>query len=627
MEGTQAKKRLTRIWLWISLALMLVSMIGASLVQTSGGNVTIRDFQLVVSNGKKINAQIYIPNDASAEHKLPLVIAQHGSQHNLEMQDMNMVELSRRGYIVISSDAFRHGSSTAGTNITREEAFSNVIYMVDYASEFLNIVDTDKIGLVGHSMGAAIVTTTLQHFVTQEALGLGENKIAAALEIGYDPSYTPYTIEGVDHPVLADSDWGVIAGKYDEYFFRQEDVGNNPARILESAAALAFVQQVDPAAVGPVVDGKIYRGQINGQEYIRAFYQNPEIHPQNVFSTKTAADVVDFFYESLGTPAGHEVIASSNQVWVMKQVFNLLGLIGILLFLFPFASWIIDSVPYFASLKATKMPPAAPALNTGAKKSAFWVTYVINLALPAVLAMPVMHYWIGKESFAPSTATKWFGIGALNEVAVWSIVVGVCLLAITLLNSFIFGKKFGIQTDSWGVKISLSDLWKSLLLAVMTFGAACLILFFADFAFNTDFRFWLVAMRVFTVDKALYLIAYVPAFMFFYLVNSLMVNGCNRVEGMPDWLVTLISCFANAVGIAVLISIQYIVYAKTGNFVFNAMRTHNLFPFVVLVPVATIITRAFFKKTGKIYLGSFTIALLYTILCISQFSANMSVLP
>ncbi|PKM79084.1 MAG: alpha/beta hydrolase, partial [Firmicutes bacterium HGW-Firmicutes-13] len=167
MEGAKANKRVVRVWLWICVAFMLISMVGASLVQSSGGNVIIKDFQLVVSDGKKINAQIYVPKDASAEHKLPLVIAQHGSQHNLEMQDMNMVELSRRGYIVISSDAFRHGSSTAGTNLSRAEAFSNVIYMVDYASEFLDIVDTDKIGLVGHSMGAAIVTTTLQHFVTQ----------------------------------------------------------------------------------------------------------------------------------------------------------------------------------------------------------------------------------------------------------------------------------------------------------------------------------------------------------------------------------------------------------------------------------------------------------------------------
>ena len=95
-------------------------------------------------------------------------------------------------------------------------------------------------------MGASIVSTTLQYYVEQEARGLGENKIAAVLEIGYDPAYEPYTFEGVDEPVIADADWGVIAGKYDEYFFRQPDAGNDPARILESQAALDFVRQGGP---------------------------------------------------------------------------------------------------------------------------------------------------------------------------------------------------------------------------------------------------------------------------------------------------------------------------------------------------------------------------------------------
>lgn len=101
-----------RFWLIIAIAMILVSMIGSSLVQSNGGRVKIHKINLVVSNGAELYAQMYIPEQASAEHKLPLVILQHGSQHNLQMQDMNMVELARRGFIVISGDAFGHGSST-----------------------------------------------------------------------------------------------------------------------------------------------------------------------------------------------------------------------------------------------------------------------------------------------------------------------------------------------------------------------------------------------------------------------------------------------------------------------------------------------------------------------------------
>ena len=153
--------------------------------------------------------------------------------------------------------------------------------------------------------------------------------------MGLDPEYVPYTFEGVDGEYYADVDWGVIAGKYDEYFFRQPDVGNDPARILESQAALDFVRQADPDAQGPVEDGKYYEGTINGKDCLRVYYQNPEIHPQNVFSFATSHDVTEFFYTTLGVPQGFEYIDPSNQVWIFKQLFNALGLAGILLFLFP----------------------------------------------------------------------------------------------------------------------------------------------------------------------------------------------------------------------------------------------------------------------------------------------------
>lgn len=385
------------------------------------------------------------------------------------------------------------------------------------------------------------------------------------------------------------------------------------------------MRQADPEAQGPVENGKYYYGEINGKEVSRVYYQNPEIHPQNVFSTQTAADVVEFFYNTLGVPEGHEYIAPTNQIWLIKQLFNLLGLVGAVLFLFPFACWIMDSVPYFSSLRTTETLPEAPALDSTKKKLVFWGGYLINLIIPAALAMPVMHYLVGKQSFAPATVTKWFGEGSTNEIAAWALISGVCILGVFLLSYFLFSRKYGMNTDGWGYKISWSNLWKSLLLAFISFLTVYAIVFVADFFFTTDFRFWLIAMRTFNANKFMYWLAYVPAFVVFYLVNSIMVNGGNRVKGMPDWVVTLISCIANVFGIIILLVIQYAVYAKTGTFVFNAMRTHNLFPFLVLVPAATIVTRHYFKETGSIYLGSFTIGMIYTMMQVTQVAMNTGI--
>ena len=133
-----------KIILCIALIFCLISSIGASAVQTSFGAVQVEDIRIVVGDGQHINAQIFIPDGASADNKLPLIVVSHGSYNNLDMQDLNMIELSRRGFVVISSDAYRHGSSS----IYSENA--NMWQLIDYACTSYSFIDQDKIAVSGH---------------------------------------------------------------------------------------------------------------------------------------------------------------------------------------------------------------------------------------------------------------------------------------------------------------------------------------------------------------------------------------------------------------------------------------------------------------------------------------------
>ena len=63
-----------------------------------------------------------------------------------------------------------------------------------------------------------------------------------------------------------------------------------------------------------------------------------------------------------------------------------------------------------------------------------------------------------------------------------------------------------------------------------------------------------------------------------------------------------------------------------GVFTFNSMRIVNLFPLLVLIPVGTIITRVFFKKTGSIYVGSFAISMLYTMMTVANTMVTATIL-
>jgi cephalosporin-C deacetylase-like acetyl esterase len=100
-------------WLVLSLALCLLSAIGASIVQTSGGSVTIKNMSWETESGQTMSALLLTPASASADKKLPAIVLAHGWWNNKEMQDANYVELARRGYVVMSIDMYGHGSSSS----------------------------------------------------------------------------------------------------------------------------------------------------------------------------------------------------------------------------------------------------------------------------------------------------------------------------------------------------------------------------------------------------------------------------------------------------------------------------------------------------------------------------------
>lgn len=616
-------KKKTKVLLAVALCLCLVSMVFASIFQSSFGAVKVKDLNVVLANGKSVNAQIFIPKGASEENKVPLIVISHGSYNNLDHQDLNMIELSRRGFVVISLDEYNHGSSdneVADASIFSSQAMRQII---DYACASYTFIDKEKIGVAGHSMGGIISNATVQYYFAQEAFGLGENKVSAVLDMGYEPAYAPYEFEGIEEPVALAIDWGVVCAKYDEWFFK--DANGDPRGYLQNPNAITFVNQLDGVDVsGEVENHKIYTGTINGEEYIRVINQNVEIHPLNHFSKNSCRDVITFFYAAFGVPSGYSEIPATDQIWQWKEFFNLVGLIGILLFLFPFASMLIHGTTFFSEL-AQSEPAPAPALSDGKKKAKYWIVYAINTILPALLVVPVMFKWVGRKIAVPYTFNKWFGEPNTNELATWTAVVAVVLLAVFVIANSIGNKEKGVPA-CWGVKASVRVIWKSFLLALATVTAAYVILFFADLVFNVDFRIWVIDMRVFNVQKILYGIAYWPAFALFYLVNSMLVSGGNRVEGRPEWRTLLLSCLSNILGIGAIIFIQYSTLINTGVFTFNSMRVVNLFPLIFLIPIGTIITRRFYRETGNIYAGSFAISMLYTMMTVANTMHLASVL-
>ena len=177
------KQKSASFWVAIALILCLISSLGASMVQTSGGAIKYHDITMVTDSGHELDALLLVPKNATRENPAPAIVTSHGWYNNREMQDLNYVEYARRGYVVISISMYGHGDSEIipdGTWFNAENNANGLYDAVKYIAR-LPYVDASRIGVTGHSNGALASRVA----VMQDEEGL----IAAALLVSNDAVY------------------------------------------------------------------------------------------------------------------------------------------------------------------------------------------------------------------------------------------------------------------------------------------------------------------------------------------------------------------------------------------------------------------------------------------------------
>ena len=190
-----------------------------------------------------------------------------------------------------------------------------------------------------------------------------------------------------------------------------------------------------------------------------------------------------------------------------------------------------------------------------------------------------------------------------------------------------YGKKNGVSPEMWGIKISLRDFLKTLLLAVCVFTAFYGLVAFADYFFLTDYRIWTLDIRAFQADKLKIAIQYWPLFFIFYAANSISINSGNRVAGMSEKFNIFMLALGNSLGVIILNLIQYGTVFTTGvpHWQADWLRPLVIVPLIVQLFVAAYISRGLFKKTGKVWLGAMVNTLIIVMMGVAN-TASFTVL-
>jgi dienelactone hydrolase len=594
-------------WLVLSLVLVLISAVGASLVQTDGGTVKVKEMYWETSTGVGLSALIFKPDSATAENKAPAIVVSHGRYNNKEMQEGNFVELARRGYVVISIDMYGHGDSDY-TKIDTNATGGTGMYDAVKLLADLPYVDADRIGVTGHSAGGFAVNYSVA--IDNAA---DEQLIAAALLVSADPTYADADGNLVD--VFGDRDAGVIAGQYDEFFFRVNGPtgpSNAPRDYIDTPNAQSFLNYGSEG--GDVREADTVYTDGGG---MRVIYTPAEIHPWAHFSAESVGYAVEFFEEALGAP---EPIAPEAQLWQLREFFTALGLVGFGIFLVAFTRALLATRP-FAALAAEQAPQILPATRNGL--AWFWGGVVASVIISAVsFVLVTVNPTVSGIGF--------FGAPPLHPqgppffIGVWAALNGIAGLIILAITYNAFGKKNGQTFRAAGVLPGWRKLAHTLGLAAVVVASAYALVFIVDYFFTTDFRLWVLAIRAFEPDKLLIALPYLPFFLLYFVVNSILINGFNRVTlAGKEWLNTAVLAVANALGPIILIVIQYTTFVATGLPVsglgpFSAMYVIWLFPVVIILAAAAIISRKIYRATGNPWLAGFINAGVVTLIAVSN---------
>lgn len=639
-------KEWARKWLIISLVLILISCMGASALQSNFYKTQVYTFKLPTSDGKYLSCNMFRPKEATAENKVPIVIATAGTYASKEQMDTAAVELSRRGIAVITFDPYMHGLSSGGTVPYSEFAWDDagMTALVEYAANELSFVDTSKIGITGHSLGGRIITNTLARYgvayekaleeakkpdspggeeITPEeqALAEKENKVFAAFptgvkqkEISFGNSNDATSVahgfsgapEGFAFPKKIYANLGIYNGFNDEYNRGNHIVDGKAYSLATDPDILSIFKHTFDQDFEEIELDKFY-GTAEDRT-LRIVHNPPELHAMNRFSLNQGYKIVEFFEKSFGTRSG---IPLTSQIWLTKHLFNTLGLIGMFLLLVPLVSLLLKT-PFFQDLQKP-VADKTVVLESSKQKLTFWIPLILAALLSWWFFMPAIE--VSNNIFPlqakQATLTATFPQKMTNFMWVWAtfnaIVSAIFLFILNRKNKQTMSAE-GIENNNSAnpYKVSKKYIGKTVLLTLLTATIFFSIVYIANFFFQTDFRFWTLAIKTAKPIHMLHALGYSLMFIPFYFMIALSTNVGRRVIGQKEGLNLFICGMANILGLLLAQAALWIqAYARgihnMGPAVLNCIQTYQL---LILLFVATIWSRYLYRLTGKLWLST-----------------------
>lgn len=544
--------------LLISIAATLLLLVSANAFLTNTYETKVYTTEVMTQSEDKVSVRVFKPKSATAENPAPAIVLSHGLSTVKEGYAKYAIELSKRGFVVLTPDMINHG----GSDITPMETFfgdpkadAYGMYAAVRLASTYDFVDNNQIGFAGHSMGGNAANMSVMADNFQET-----PLISAVYILSSNPQFTDQ--EGNFINLYGDRDVGLFYSKFDHVYFSGTDLEGNPTHateFLNSAQALSFVEfGMDPkeSELQSITPGHTYVKDIDGKQVTRRIIQGDVIHTYAQSGKDAIASTVDFFQDVFVAP---NYMYGSTQTGNYYQVLSALSFFTTL-FVAYYVFRLLLETKLFKSLKAEKVNTLREAPTEKAGKLWFWGLTLGNLAFAFVSVTLIFKFGFGYFAlpFMPSQVA--------NIFALWSLFNGLFSLILSFASYFLYGKKNGVRLSDWGLVISFKNLMKSILLAILTFLTIIAMVFLAAKVFQMDMRFFIWGVRDMPLDKLYLFASYAPFFIIYSIAVSIGINGSYfaKIKNELPLVNDLFFAIMNMIPTVFITVLGYYLFMKTG---------------------------------------------------------------
>jgi dienelactone hydrolase len=623
---------------FVCILVMVLSCWFAYLVQTDFGKITVSTGYFETRDGR-ITYKLYVPAGASAANPVPAALIMHGYQNDKETSAAYSIELARRGIAALSIDEYGHGGTSIGmrahgyTNrklsnlsktISGPERF---LTMMNFSTlEFFNpdisqgikdssmggkdayrflqsleFVDPARIGVTGHSMGTWSSWTVGAAFPDHRAIILQCGELLA-------PDY-------YDAANITFNNVLLIQARYDEFdYFRdyQRDVmglEKTPLRYRDFMGQSAPVEW--NRTYGSFADGSARRMELLQNNHRLATHDGHALTAAMYWLTN-ALDV--------RTP-----LADSNHVYMIKEVLVLIAMLAALVSMLP-ALLLLARLPFFAPII---QPLETENLKLLPKKSRR------NTALVSILVSGLTFPFLcqlghGLLPVPESIFRMTIGNGFITWLTFLMILSLIMLLVWYKRGE---GKRMGVTLYDLGLadkskpdKLNWSVIGKSALAAFLLTGMMYIFVCISSALFQLDFRFIWPFFKPFTGERLGQFFVYLLFYAAFFTVNAgVKLYGQMRLRERKSPAGTQLAWWGYSVfimlgGVFLIVLIEYIPFflglGPGADLLFSSLFGGPFMSvMILLIPQFAaffFLSTYLYRRTGRIYLGSFIVAILAT---------------